>query len=102
MKHQTQSGQLTPQSALLKEEQLLHNQVKNSSIDHGVTSDFRYGQNQNVTSQNYQGVNNTQWPAGQNIHSIVQSSVAAIASQSISTCAFAKSGANQPLVIFYI
>lgn len=38
------------------QQQLHHNQLKNININTGATTDFRYGQSQNILSRNYQGV----------------------------------------------
>jgi hypothetical protein len=37
------------------QQQLHHNQLKNLNVNTGATSDFRYGQSQNILSRNYQG-----------------------------------------------
>jgi len=43
-----------PNQALNVQQQLHHNQVKNVNINTSATTDFRYGQSQNILSRNYQ------------------------------------------------
>ncbi|XP_011335997.2 uncharacterized protein LOC105278539 isoform X2 [Ooceraea biroi] len=43
-----------PNQGLNVQQQLHHNQVKNVNINTGATTDFRYGQSQNILSRNYQ------------------------------------------------
>ncbi|KAL0129031.1 hypothetical protein PUN28_004022 [Cardiocondyla obscurior] len=53
------------------QQQLHHNQVKNINADTNATTDFRYGQSQNILSRNYQSpatsnANGTTWNAQSN------------------------------------
>ncbi|XP_067214697.1 serine-rich adhesin for platelets-like isoform X5 [Linepithema humile] len=64
--HLTQQNQ-----ALNVQQQLHHNQVKNININTSATTDFRYGQSQNILSRNYQSpatsnANGTTWNAQSN------------------------------------
>ncbi|XP_036151298.1 serine-rich adhesin for platelets isoform X2 [Monomorium pharaonis] len=57
--------------ALNVQQQLHHNQVKNINADTSATTDFRYGQSQNILSRNYQSpatsnANGTTWNAQSN------------------------------------
>lgn len=57
--------------ALNVQQQLHHNQVKNMNTDTSATTDFRYGQSQNILSRNYQSpatsnANGTTWNAQSN------------------------------------
>ncbi|XP_024876013.1 uncharacterized protein LOC112457301 isoform X1 [Temnothorax curvispinosus] len=57
--------------ALNVQQQLHHNQVKNINTDTSATTDFRYGQSQNILSRNYQSpatsnANGTTWNAQSN------------------------------------
>ncbi|XP_015586595.1 uncharacterized protein LOC107263660 isoform X2 [Cephus cinctus] len=53
---QPQQSHLAQQNqALNVQQQLHHNQLKNMNVNTGATSDFRYGQSQNILSRNYQG-----------------------------------------------
>lgn len=57
--------------ALNVQQQLHHNQVKNINTDTSTTTDFRYGQSQNILSRNYQppttsNANGTTWNAQSN------------------------------------
>lgn len=65
---QTHLSQQT--QALNVQQQLHHNQVKNINTDTSATTDFRYGQSQNILSRNYQpptsNANGTTWNAQSN------------------------------------
>jgi len=57
--------------ALNVQQQLHHNQMKNINTDTSATTDFRYGQSQNILSRNYQSpatsnANGTTWNAQSN------------------------------------
>ncbi|KAM0724871.1 Nuclear receptor coactivator 6 [Formica fusca] len=57
--------------ALNVQQQLHHNQVKNMNINTSASTDFRYGQSQNILSRNYQSpstsnANGTTWNAQSN------------------------------------
>jgi len=60
-----------PNQALNVQQQLHHNQVKNMNINTSASTDFRYGQSQNILSRNYQSpstsnANGTTWNAQSN------------------------------------
>ncbi|XP_076664591.1 uncharacterized protein LOC143366967 isoform X3 [Andrena cerasifolii] len=56
--------------ALNVQQQLHHNQLKNMNVNTSATTDFRYGQSQNILSRNYQvaasNANGTTWNARNN------------------------------------
>ncbi|KZC12186.1 Nuclear receptor coactivator 6 [Dufourea novaeangliae] len=56
--------------ALNVQQQLHHNQLKNINVNTNTTTDFRYGQSQNILSRNYQAAassaNGTTWNAQSN------------------------------------
>lgn len=60
-----------PNQALNVQQQLHHNQAKNMNINTNASTDFRYGQSQNILSRNYQSpstsnANGTTWNAQSN------------------------------------
>ena len=61
---------VTQNQALNVQQQLHHNQVKNMNVNTNSTTDFRYGQSQNILSRNYQATsdnaNGTTWNAQNN------------------------------------
>ncbi|KAK2588789.1 hypothetical protein KPH14_001666 [Odynerus spinipes] len=55
-----QQPHLTQQSQTLNvQQQLHHNQLKNMNVNTSATTDFRYGQSQNILSRNYQPSNSS-------------------------------------------
>ena len=61
----TQSNPIPQNQALNVHQQLHHNQIKNMNLNTSATTDFRYGQSQNILSRNYQSPsdssNGTSW-----------------------------------------
>ncbi|XP_046413469.1 uncharacterized protein LOC124176345 isoform X1 [Neodiprion fabricii] len=54
---QSQPSHLGQQNQMLNvQQQLHHNQLKNMNVNTGATTDFRYGQSQNILSRNYSNV----------------------------------------------
>ncbi|XP_076230883.1 uncharacterized protein LOC143177025 isoform X2 [Calliopsis andreniformis] len=66
----TQSHVGQQNQALNVQQQLHHNQLKNMNVNTSATTDFRYGQSQNILSRNYQvaptNANGTTWNAQAN------------------------------------
>lgn len=59
------SNPIPQNQALNVQQQLHHNQIKNMNLNTSATTDFRYGQSQNILSRNYQppsdNANGTTW-----------------------------------------
>lgn len=94
---QSHAGQQN--QALNVQQQLHHNQIKNINVNTSATTDFRYGQSQNILSRNYQvapgNANGTTWNAQTNsIPQAAQVSAARLPTTNQVSGAFSQSGSH--------
>lgn len=98
---QGQAVQLKAQPTLANQVQLLQQQAKNPTLNLRESNDAGSGQNQNTLIRNYQNVNSSQWPTGQNIQSVVDSTKSTVTTQSVSTGAFTRTAGSSLLLVNY-
>lgn len=91
---QTPGQSTTLNQGLNVQQQLHHNQIKNINVNTSATSDFRYGQSQNILSRNYQqsdNANGTTWnvqtavPQGAQVNTAQRLAAAATATTTTTT-----------------